>query len=155
VMCTFSKSLASLGGCIGASKVVIEYLKHVSRPFIFSASIPPASAAAALEALKILEAEPERVTRLTENANFMRKSFQEMGLDTGISQTPIIPIMTYDDYNTFVLKKRLLEEGVFVNPVVSPATPPGQALLRTSYTATHTREQLEYALKAFRKVFNK
>ncbi|MCL6591652.1 MAG: pyridoxal phosphate-dependent aminotransferase family protein [Firmicutes bacterium] len=155
IMCTFSKSLASLGGCIAANKAVIEYLKHVSRPFIFSASIPPANAAAALEALKILEAEPERVARLNENANFMRKSFQEMGLDTGNSQTPIIPIMTYDDYNTFFLKKRLLEEGVFVNPVVSPATPPGQALLRTSYTATHTREQLEYALQAFRKVFNK
>lgn len=155
IMCTFSKSLASLGGCIAAREEVINYLKHISRPFIFSASIPPANAAAALEAIRILEAEPERLTHLRDNAEFMRKGFRELGLETGNSETPIIPVMTYDDYETFVKKKQLLDEGVFVNPVISPATPPGMALLRTSYTATHTREQLEYALKAFKKVFGK
>jgi 8-amino-7-oxononanoate synthase len=155
VMCTFSKSLASLGGCIAAREEVINYLKHISRPFIFSASIPPANAAAALEAINILEAEPERVVRLKENGDFMREGFLKLGLEIGNSETPIIPVMTYDDYETFVKKKQLLEEGVFVNPVISPATPPGLALLRTSYTATHTMEQLEYALQAFKKVFNK
>jgi 8-amino-7-oxononanoate synthase len=155
VMCTFSKSLASLGGCIAAREEVINYLKHISRPFIFSASIPPANAAAALEAINILEAEPERVVRLKENGDFMREGFRKLDLEIGNSETPIIPVMTYDDYETFVKKKQLLEEGVFVNPVISPATPPGMALLRTSYTATHTREQLEFALQAFKKVFNK
>ncbi len=155
IMCTFSKSLASLGGCIAARSEVINYLKHVSRPFIFSASIPPGNAAAALEAVNILDAEPERLTRLHDNANFMRDGFRALNLDIGNSETPIIPVMTYDDYETFAKKKQLLEEGVFVNPVISPATPPGMALLRTSYTATHTREQLEYALQAFKKVFHK
>jgi 8-amino-7-oxononanoate synthase len=155
IMCTFSKSLASLGGCIAARSEVINYLKHVSRPFIFSASIPPGNAAAALEAVNILDAEPERLTRLHDNANFMRDGFRALNLDIGNSETPIIPVMTYDDYETFAKKKQLLEEGVFVNPVISPATPPGMALLRTSYTATHNREQLEYALQAFKKVFHK
>lgn len=155
VMCTFSKSLASLGGCIAAKEEVINYLKHISRPFIFSASIPPANAAAALEAVKILEAEPERIVNLKENADLMRNGFKALELEIGNSATPIIPVMTYDDYETFVKKQKLLEAGVFVNPVISPATPPGMALLRTSYTATHTREQLEYALQAFKKVFNK
>lgn len=155
IMCTFSKSLASLGGCIAARSEVINYLKHISRPFIFSASIPPGNAAAALEAVNILDAEPERLTRLRDNANFMRDGFKALNLDIGNSETPIIPVMTYDDFETFVKKKQLLEEGVFVNPVISPATPPGMALLRTSYTATHTREQLEYALQAFKKVFQK
>ena len=155
IMCTFSKSLASLGGCIAASETVINYLKHMSRPFIFSASIPPANAAAALEAINILDAEPERIVRLKEHGDFMRAGFKKLGLEFGNSETPIVPVMTYDDYETFVKKKQLLEAGVFVNPVVSPATPPGMALLRTSYTATHTREQLEYALDAFKKVFAK
>jgi 8-amino-7-oxononanoate synthase len=155
IMCTFSKSLASLGGCIAARSEVINYLKHISRPFIFSASIPPGNAAAALEAVNILDAEPERLTRLRDNANFMRDGFRALNLDIGNSETPIIPVMTYDDFETFVKKKQLLEEGVFVNPVISPATPPGMALLRTSYTATHTREQLEYALQAFKRVFHK
>lgn len=155
IMCTFSKSLASLGGCIAAKSEIINYLKHISRPFIFSASIPPGNAAAALEAVNILDAEPERLIRLRDNANFMREGFTELKLDIGKSETPIIPVMTYDDYETFLKKKQLQEEGVFVNPVISPATPPGMALLRTSYTATHTREQLEYALQAFKKVFHK
>ena len=153
IMGTFSKSLASLGGFVAASEPVIHYVKHAARPFIFSASIPPANAAAAMEALNVLEQEPERITRLWENAQFMREGFQKLGLETGNSETPIIPVVTGEDYRTFVIAKQLLQAGVYVNPVISPAVVPGQALLRTSYTATHTREQLQYALDAFAKVF--
>jgi 8-amino-7-oxononanoate synthase len=153
IMGTFSKSLASLGGFIASSESVIHYIKHNSRPFIFSASIPPANAAAAAEALNILEAEPERVKKLWENADYMKQGLKKLGIPIGNSETPIIPVMTYEDYRTFLMAKKLLEEGVYVNPVVSPAVMPGQALLRTSYTATHTKEQLDFALDAFKKVF--
>lgn len=153
IMGTFSKSLASLGGFIASSESVIHYIKHNSRPFIFSASIPPANAAAAAEALSILEAEPERVKKLWENADYMKQGLKKLGIPIGNSETPIIPVMTYEDYRTFLMAKKLLEEAVYVNPVVSPAVMPGQALLRTSYTATHTKEQLDFALDAFKKVF--
>lgn len=155
IMGTFSKSLASLGGYMAANEDVIHYVKHNSRPFIFSASIPPANSAAALEALNILESEPERVFRLWENAAFMMEGFKKLNIPTGNSETPIIPVMTYEDYNTFAAAKRLLEEGVYVNPVISPAVPQGGALLRTSYTATHTKDQLEFALGAFERVFSR
>ena len=154
IMCTFSKSLASLGGCVAASEDVIHYIKHTSRPFIFSASIPPANAAAALEAINILEEQPERVKRLWENADYMREGFKKLGIPIGNSVTPIIPVMTWENERTFIITKRLLEEGVYVNPVISPAVKPGQCLLRTSYTATHTKEQLDYALDVFKKVFS-
>ncbi|MCM8711153.1 pyridoxal phosphate-dependent aminotransferase family protein [Clostridium sp. SYSU_GA19001] len=152
IMGTFSKSLASLGGFVAAKEEVIHYIKHHSRPFIFSASIPPANAAAAMEALNILEAEPERIKKLWDNAKFMREGFEAMGLSVGPTQTPIIPIIIGDDYAAFKVTMRLLEEGVYVNPAVSPAVEKGCALLRTSYTPTHTREQLEFALKVFEKV---
>lgn len=155
IMSTFSKSLASLGGFIAAKEEVIHYVKHVSRPFIFSASIPPANAAAALEALNILESEPERIKRLWEVADYMREGFKSIGIPIGNSQTPIIPVMTYDDYRTFKIARDLLDEGVYVNPVISPAVNKGEALLRTSYTATHTKEQLDYALEAFKRVFSR
>ncbi len=155
IMGTFSKSLASLGGYIAAKESVIHYVKHASRPFIFSASIPPACAAAAMEALRILEAEPERIKRLWDNAEFMKQGFKKLGLSTGNSNTPVVPVMTGEDYRTFKIAKELLEEGVYVNPVITPAVLPGEALLRTSYTATHTREQLEYALNAFNTVFSR
>lgn len=155
IMSTFSKSLASLGGFIAASDEVIHYVRHNSRPFIFSASIPPSNAAAALEALNILEAEPERVKNLWKMADYMREGFRSIGIDIINSQTPIIPVMTWDDFNTFKVAKELLDEGVYVNPVVSPAVNKGEALLRTSYTATHTKEQLDYALDKFKKVFGK
>lgn len=155
VMSTFSKSLASLGGFIAAREEVIHYVKHVSRPFIFSASIPPANAAAALEAINIIETEPERIKRLAENADYMREGFKKLNIPIGESKTPIIPVMTYENERTFVITKMLLDEGVYVNPVISPAVKPGNCLLRTSYTATHTEEQLDYALEAFRKVFSK
>lgn len=154
IMGTFSKSLASLGGYMAANEDVVHYVKHVSRPFIFSASVPPANAAAALEALNILKSEPDRVARLWENAQFMREGFKKLNIPIGDSVTPIIPVMTWENERTFVITKMLLDGGVYVNPVVSPAVRPGNCLLRTSYTATHTREQLEYALGVFEKVFS-
>lgn len=155
IMSTFSKSLASLGGFMAAREDVVHFVKHTSRPFIFSASIPPSNAAAALEALSIIEAEPERVARVHEIADYMREGLKKLNIPILESATPIIPIMTYEDTRTFVITKMLLEEGVYVNPVISPAVKPGQALIRTSYTATHTKEQMDYALGAFEKVFSK
>lgn len=154
IMGTFSKSLASLGGYIAASEDVIHYVKHQSRPFIFSASIPPACAAAAMESLSILESEPERIKRLWDNAEYMKKELINLNIPVGNTETPIIPVMTYDDMRTFIISKQLLEEGVYVNPVISPAVNPGEALLRTSYSATHTKEQLDFALEGFKKVFS-
>ncbi|MDF2698638.1 MAG: putative 8-amino-7-oxononanoate synthase/2-amino-3-ketobutyrate coenzyme ligase [Haloplasmataceae bacterium] len=150
---TFSKSLASLGGFVAGDEAVIHYVRHVSRPFIFSASITPGNAASALEALNVLEQEPERVKRLWDNANYMKKGLLDLGLHLGNTTTPILPVMTYEDMRTFIIAKQLLLEGVYVNPVISPAVNPGEALLRTSYTATHTFEQLDYAISKFEKVF--
>lgn len=144
-MGTFSKSLASLGGYCAASKKVIDYIKHKSRPFIFSASITPASVACAIKALEILEREPERMTNLRNVSNYMRKLLKGYGVKIIEAETPIIPILTYNDDNTFMACKLLLERGVYVNPVISPAVDEGFQMLRTSYTATHTNEQIEYA----------
>ena len=152
IMGTFSKSLASLGGFMAASKRVIEYVKHTSRPYIFSASITPASVACALTALRILEREPERVKALADISDYMRQGLKKLGVKIIDSTTPIIPIYTYDDAKAFMACKLLLERGVYVNPVVTPATPPGMALLRTSYTATHTKEQMDKAMKAIAEV---
>ena len=147
IMGTFSKSLASLGGYMAATKEVVEYVKHTSRPYIFSASMTPASVACAHEALKILMEEPERVKRLNDISAYMRKRLKENGVSIIESTTPIIPIYTYDDEKTFVACKLLLERGVYVNPVVSPATPVGKSLLRTSYTANHTKELVDEAVE--------
>ena len=158
IMSTFSKSLASLGGYMAASEDVVHYVKHNSRPFIFSASIPPANAAAALEALNILDSEPERVAALHDNVQYMRKGLEKLNipiLECAHPDTPIIPVKTFDMERTFVIIKELLEEGVYVNPVIPPAVKPGFCMLRTSYTATHTKEQLDYALNAFETVFKK
>ena len=144
-MGTFSKSLASLGGYMAASAEVVKYVKHTARPFIFSASITPASVACARKALEILETEPERVTNLASISAYMRKLLTDRGVKIIDSTTPIIPIFTYDDIATFKACKMLQERGVYVNPVVSPAVPKGFSLLRTSYTATHTKEQMEFA----------
>ena len=141
IMGTFSKSLASLGGFVAASEDVIHYVKHNSRPFIFSASIPPSNAAAALRALEIIEQEPWRIKNLLDIADYMRQGLKKMGIPIMESETPIIPIMTYDTDRTFLATKMLFEEGVYVNPVIVPAVPPGQCLLRTSYTATHTKNR--------------
>jgi 8-amino-7-oxononanoate synthase len=151
-MGTFSKSLASLGGFMASSSKVVEYVKHKSRPFIFSASITPASVACALEALTILEDEPERIKNLMEISAYMRKLLKEKGLNIIESPTPIIPIFTYEDDITFKACIMLQERGVYVNSVVSPAVAKGQSMLRTSYTATHTKEQMEEAAEKIAEV---
>ncbi len=155
-MGTFSKSLASLGGYMAATKEVCEYVRHTSRPFIFSASITPASVACARKALEILKREPERVTRLKELANYMRASLIKLGVEIkGVdNNTPIIPIYTYTNTRTFVACKMLFERGVYVNSTISPAVPVGQSLLRTSYMATHTKEQLDRAAKQIKEVLD-
>ena len=144
-----------LGGYMAASAEVISYVKHTSRPFIFSASIPPANAASALCALNILKKEPQRVRQLNEIADYMRGLLRERNIPLKETQTPIIPIMTYDDTRTFVLCRELLNEGVYVNPVISPAVPQGYSMIRTSYTATHTRELMDEAADIFAKVFSR
>ena len=149
-MGTFSKSLASLGGYLASSKEVCEYVKHSSRPFIFSASITPASVACARQSLKIIKEEPERIKRLMTISNYMRNSLKANGIKIIESITPIIPIFTYEDEKTFKACVLLQQKGVYVNPVVSPAVPIGQSLLRTSYTATHTEEQMDIASNAIK-----
>lgn len=154
VMGTFSKSLASLGGYMAAKRDVVEYVKHFSRPFIFSASITPASVECARASLRILAREPERVQALRDISNYMRNGLKRLGINIIESQTPIIPIFTYEDEKTFIACKLLLERGVYVNPVISPATPVGQSLLRTSYTATHTKAQMDYAMQQIKEVLD-
>lgn len=154
-MGTFSKSLASLGGYMAAKKEVCEYVRHVSRPFIFCASITPANVACARKALEILKREPERVKALKDISNYMRNGLKANNVDIiAIDETPIIPIYTYEDEKAFMACRMLFDRGVYVNPVVSPATPVGQALLRTSYTATHTKEQMDRAIDKIVEVLN-
>ncbi len=152
IMGTFSKSLASVGGFIAGSKDVIHYLKHSARSLIFSASLPPASAATVLEACKIMKEEPERIDKLWENTHYMMKNFKAMGYDTGHSCTPVIPLHVGGMMNAFKMWKQLDDEGVFINPVVPPAVPPNDTLIRTSFMATHTKEQLDEALEKFEKI---
>lgn len=149
VMGTFSKSLASVGGFIAGEERVINFIKHRARSLIFSAAPPPASVASVLKALEIIEREPERREWLWENTRFMAAGLRSLGFDTCGSGSPVIPVLVGEDTQAFFMAKRLQEEGVFVNPIVSPAVPPGRAMLRTSYMATHTREHLERALEAF------
>ena len=153
-MGTFSKSLASLGGYMAAKRDVVEYVRHNSRPFIFSASITPASVACARASLKILREHPERVRALREVSDYMREGLKSKGVKIIEATTPIIPIYTYTNERTFLACKMLQERGVYVNPCVSPAVPVGQSLLRTSYTATHTHEQLDRAINAIAEVMN-
>ncbi|MBM4403457.1 MAG: pyridoxal phosphate-dependent aminotransferase family protein [Candidatus Cloacimonetes bacterium] len=149
IMGTFSKSLASVGGFIAADDDLIHYLKHKSRALIFSASLPPASTASVLEALKIMEEEPERIEQLWTNTHYMLDEFQKMGYNTGTSCTPVIPLHVGHMMIAFQMWKRLDEEGVFINPVIPPAVPPNSCLIRCSFMATHTREQLDFALEKF------
>ncbi len=155
IMGTFSKSLASVGGFIAADAKVIDYLKHHARSLIFSASLPPASAGSVLAALEIMKNEPERIDKLWENTRYMAEGFKNMGYDIGISNTPIIPIHVGDMMNAFGMWKELALEGIFINPVVPPAVPPTDTLIRTSFMATHTKEQLDFALDKFEKVGKK
>jgi 8-amino-7-oxononanoate synthase len=152
IMSTFSKSFASLGGFVAGDDDIIHYIKHHARALQFSASIPPSNAAAALAALEIMRTEPERVTRLKEIGDKMRAGFTSLGFNIGTSETPIIPIMIGDTMKTVFTWKMLFEKGVFVNPVLSPAVAEGQELLRTSYMATHTDEQLDRVLNIFEDV---
>ena len=149
IMGTFSKSLASLGGYAVASETVIDYIRHNSRPFIFSASIPPANAAVALAALRYLRGHPEIVDRLTALSSYMRRGLKARGVPILESNTPIIPIYTYTAENTLMKAKRVYEKGVYVNTVLPPATAADKCLLRTSYMATLTEELLDEAIEVF------
>ncbi|MGD0807544.1 MAG: pyridoxal phosphate-dependent aminotransferase family protein [Anaerolineales bacterium] len=152
IMSTFSKSFASLGGFIAGDEPVIHYIKHHARALMFSASIPPANAAAALAALQIMRDEPEHTARLNAIADKMRAGYRSLGFNIGNSTTPIIPILIGDDLKTIFTWKALFEEGVFVNPVLSPGVSPGRQMLRTSYMASHTDAQMDRVLEVFGKV---
>lgn len=152
IMGTFSKSMASVGGFIAGESTVIDYIKHRARTLIFSAAPPPASVAAALATVDIMEQEPERREQLWKNTRFFAEGLRSLGLDTGESETPVVPVVVGEDFTALQMVHRLHEEGIFVNCVLSPATPPGRALIRTSLMATHTQEQLVQALDAIEKV---
>jgi 7-keto-8-aminopelargonate synthetase-like enzyme len=152
IMGTFSKSLATIGGFIATKKEVIEYVKHVGRALLFSASLAPPLAAAASMAFKIIQTEPERRQRLWRNTHFWLDGLKSLGFNIGNSITPIVPVIVGDEDKTFEMCRYLEENGVFVNPVVPPAVPLGRALLRTSVMATHTQEQLAKALDVFAKL---
>jgi len=152
IMGTFSKSFASLGGFIAGDEEVMHYVQHTARSLIFSASMSPPSAAAALAALEVMQDEPERIDRLMAIADKMRSAFQAMGFDTGESQTPIIPVIIGRDMDMMQMWKALFEAGIYTNAVLPPAVPPGKALLRTSYMATHTDKQLDRVLDVFEQV---
>jgi 8-amino-7-oxononanoate synthase len=152
IMGTFSKSLASLGGFIASDAATIDYLKHNSRTLVFSASMSPSNAAAVLAALKIMVAEPERIAQLWKNTERMKQGLLALGFHLGDSETPILPVYVHDMLKTFQFCKLLQDEGVFVNPVVSPGVPPGEELLRVSLMATHTFGQIDRALEKFQRV---
>ena len=155
IMITFSKSLASIGGCVAGTESVIHYLKHFARSLIFSASLPPSAVATVTACLDIVEQEPERRFRLWDITHKMLQGFKAAGFHTGDSETPIIPIFIGDLEKAFLMRKLLFDAGIFVNPVVPPAVPPEQTLIRTSFMATHTDEQLDFALETFAKVGKK
>lgn len=153
IMGTFSKSLATVGGFITTDDLdVMDYIKHTARSQMFTAAIPPSAAAAVEAALDILEAEPERRQQLWDNTNYMKRELEGLGFHTCGSQSPVIPLLTGDDIVTYAMANRLHEEGIFVNPVVTPAVPPGHGVIRTSYMATHKREHLDQALGVIAKV---
>ena len=155
IMGTFSKSLASIGGFIASDKDTINYLRHHSRSYIFSASNTPAATAAAGAALDILLSEPERIDHLWKLTHYALDGFRNMGCEIGHTETPIIPLFIRDNDLTFLIVKELFDEGIFVNPVVAPAVAPEDTLIRFSLMATHTKEQLDYALEAIQRVFRK
>jgi len=146
---TFSKSLASIGGFVAGSESVIHYLKHNSRPLIFTAALPPANTAGVLAAVDVMLAEPERRTRLWENTRRLQDGFRSLGFDIGPTQTPIVPVLIGTLENTFVFWRRVFDAGIFTNPVVPPAVPPDECRLRTSLMATHTADQIDFALDQF------
>ncbi|MES5135707.1 aminotransferase class I/II-fold pyridoxal phosphate-dependent enzyme [Prevotella amnii] len=153
IMGTFSKSLASIGGFIAADKDTINFLRHNCRTYIFSASNTPAATAAALEALHILQNEPERLEHLWEVTNYALKRFREEGFEIGDTESPIIPLYVRDIHKTFVVTKKAYEAGVFINPVIPPACAPQDTLVRFALMATHTKEQVERGVIALRDIF--
>ncbi len=155
IMGTFSKSFASLGGFIATDKEITNFLRHHSRSYIFTASITPASTAAALKALEIMQAEPERQQALWDLTHYALDGFRSLGIEIGNTSTPIIPLFVRDNFKTFAITRDLLEEGIFVNPVVSPAVAPQDTLIRFSLMATHTKDQVTTALEKIGKVFRK
>jgi len=152
IMGTFSKSLASIGGFIAADKDTINFMKHTARSFIFSASIAPANAASVIAALDVIAEEPERIEKLWENTRYTMDALRSVGLETGPTETPIIPIYVRDDEKTFILTTMLQQAGIFVNPVISPAVASEDSLIRFSLMATHTKEQIDYAVDQLDKV---
>jgi 8-amino-7-oxononanoate synthase len=155
IMGTFSKSFASLGGFIAADKEVINFIKHTSRSLIFSASMTPASTATVLATIEIMENEPERIQHLWDITHYALNGFKSVGFDTGKSETPIIPLFIRDDIKALQLTQMLLEDGIFVNPVVSPAVPKEDCLIRYSLMATHTKEQVEISIEKITKASKK
>jgi 8-amino-7-oxononanoate synthase len=152
IMGTFSKSFASLGGFIAGDEQVIHYIQHHARSLIFSASMPAANVAACLAALDVMRSEPERCGRVLDIAEGMRRRLQALGYDTGVSETPVVPIIIGDDTKTFMMWRALYDAGVYTNAIIPPAVMPGQSLLRTSYMATHTDEQMKRVLTLFEQV---
>ncbi len=153
IMGTFSKSLASIGGFIAGDEVALDYLRHNSRPYIFTASATPAATAAANAALDILIAEPERIKHLWDITHYALAGFRSMGFEIGHTSTPIIPLFIRNNEKTFMITKMLFEEGIFVNPVVSPAVAPNDTLIRFSLMATHTKEQIDTAFEKIERIF--
>jgi len=152
IMGTFSKSFASIGGFIAGAASTIHWIKHLARPLIFSASLPAPNAAAALASLDVIEQEPERVDRVNSIGERMRRGYRELGLNIGSSETPIIPILIGDQLKTMKAWRALFDAGVYTNVAVPPAVPPGESILRTSYMATHTDEQMDEVLQIFARV---
>lgn len=155
IMGTFSKSLASIGGFIAADKDTINWMRHNVRPYIFTASIPPSATASVIAAIEIMRSEPERQENLWKVSNYALKSFREAGFEIGNTETPIIPLYVRDNEKTFMVTKMLLDEGVFVNPVISPAVPPEDTLIRLAWMATHTIEHVDFAVEKTVKCFKK
>lgn len=153
IMGTFSKSLASIGGFIAADETIINWLRHNARTYIFSASNTPAATAAALEALHIIQEEPQRIEALWDVTRYALKRFREAGFEIGETESPIIPLYVRDTEKTFVATARAFEEGVFINPVIPPACAPQDTLVRVALMATHTHEQVDRAVDSLRKVF--
>ncbi|PIS28190.1 MAG: 8-amino-7-oxononanoate synthase [Candidatus Marinimicrobia bacterium CG08_land_8_20_14_0_20_45_22] len=152
IMGTFSKSFGAVGGFVAGNADVIDYIKHNSRAMIFTASLPPSVLSGVRAALQIIQSEPERRQRLIEIGNYMRKEYRSMGFDTSTSETPVIPIIIGDNMKTFTFWKRLFNEGIYTNAIISPAVPGNSSRLRTSYIATHRQEQLDFVLEKFHKI---
>lgn len=155
IMGTFSKSLATIGGFIATDAETINFLRHHSRPYIFSASISPAATASVIAALDIIRQEPERIENLWKITNYSLNAFKTLGFEIGCTETPIIPLYIRDNYKTFMITQELYEQGVFVNPVIPPACSPEDTLIRFSLMATHTIEQVDEAIDKLTKVFRK